>query len=272
MTMLERIRAWDAVQSADREIVADAGLPHEVREAGALSRYAWQAGELTGIVEPDGTRHDYGYGEDGRLLWVDRNGARFADYRYDAQGRLTDVVRPDGPLSHAYDENGRLVRTLRGDASPFIYRWDGQHVVSAQCDREETRFHHDAHGRLTGLDQRLDAHELSVRFCFDRAGRLDRIVFPDWEQAIGFSWDARGRPAAIDWNGDRVAQFGTDDAARLSWSEGADGVREETWCEPRDGRPLRKVLSRAGKEIWRCDLVRDEAFRLVREGNAALRL
>jgi len=70
MTMLERIRAWDAVQSADREIVADAGLPHEVREAGALSRYAWQAGELTGIVEPDGTRHDYGYGEDGRLLWV----------------------------------------------------------------------------------------------------------------------------------------------------------------------------------------------------------
>ena len=144
MTMLERIRAWDAVQSADREIVADAGLPREVREAGALSRYAWQAGELTGIVEPDGTRLNYGYGEDGRLLWVDRNGARFADYRYDAQGRLTDVVRPDGPLSHAYDENGRLVRTLRGDASPFIYRWDGQHVASAQCDREETRFHHDA--------------------------------------------------------------------------------------------------------------------------------
>ena len=38
MTILERIRAWDAVQSAEREIVADAGLPREVREAGALSR------------------------------------------------------------------------------------------------------------------------------------------------------------------------------------------------------------------------------------------
>ncbi len=97
-------------------------------------------------------------------------------------------------------------------------------------------------------------------------GRLDRIVFPDWDQTVGFSWDARGRPAAIDWNGHRVARFGTDDASRLSWSECADGVREETWCEPRDGRPLRKVLSRAGKEIWRCDLVRDEAFRLAREG------
>ena len=266
MTILERIRAWDAVQSAEREIVADAGLPREVREAGALSRYSWQAGDLTEIVEPDGTRLNYGYGEDGRLLWVDRNGTRFADYRYDAHGRLTEMARPDGPLSHAYDDNGRLVRTLRGDASPFIYRWDGQHVASAQCDREETRFHHDAHGRLTGLDQRLDAHELSVRFCFDRAGRLERIVFPDWDTTVGFSWDGRGRPAAIAWNGRCVAEFGTDDAARLSWSAFADGVREETWCEPRDGRPLRKVMSRAGQEIWRHDLVRDEAFRLACEG------
>ena len=91
-------------------------------------------------------------------------------------------------------------------------------------------------------------------------------MFPDWDQTVGFSWDARGRPAAIAWNGHRVARFGTDDAARLSWSECADGVRAETWCEPRDGRPLRKVLSRGGEEIWRRDLARDEAFRLVREG------
>ena len=231
MTMLERIRAWDAVQSADREIVADAGLPHEVREAGALSRYAWQAGELTGIVEPDGTRHDYGYGEDGRLLWVDRNGARFADYRYDAQGRLTDVVRPDGPLSHAYDENGRLVRTLRGDASPFIYRWDGQHVVSAQCDREETRFHHDAHGRLTGLDQRVDAHELSVRFCFDarRAGSTGSC-FRTGSRPIGFSWDARGRPAAIDWNGAIALRASAPTTPRA-----CRGAKARTACARRPG-------------------------------------
>ena len=31
MTVLERIRAWDAVQSAEREIVAEDRLPREVR-------------------------------------------------------------------------------------------------------------------------------------------------------------------------------------------------------------------------------------------------
>ena len=206
------------------------GLPREVREAGALSRYAWQAGELTGIVEPDGTRHNYGYGEDGRLLWVDRNGARFADYRYDAQGRLTDVVRPDGPLSHAYDENGRLVRTLRGDASPFIYRWDGQHVASAQCDREETRFHHDAHGRLTGLDQRLDAHELSVRFCFDR----DRPARPD--RVSGLGPDRRiflgcARPAGRDRLERRIALR----ASGPTTSRACRGANARTACARRPG-------------------------------------
>src|SRR5947209_8913536 len=92
MTALERIRAWEAVQSAGRDIVADAGLPREVREGGALSQYAWKAGELHEIVEPDGSRFNYGYGEDGRLLWVDKNARRWADYRYDAAGRLIAVT------------------------------------------------------------------------------------------------------------------------------------------------------------------------------------
>jgi RHS repeat-associated protein len=265
-TALERIRAWQAAESAARDIVADAGLPRQVREEAALSRYAWKAGELEEIVEPDGSRFTYGYGDDGRLSWVDKNGRRIADYRYDDAGRLTGVIRMDGPLEHSYDEEGRLVRTLRGDASLFLYRWDGQRVTAARCDREETRFHYDAAGRPVGLDQRIDEHVLSVRFAFDREGLLERIDFPAWKETIGFCWDARGRPQAIDWNGRSVCRFGTDDAARLCWSEGVDGVRDETWNDPHDGRPTCKVLSRAGQEIWRCDISRDDAFRLVREG------
>ena len=266
MTAIERIRAWQAVQSAGRDVVADEGLPREVRDGQAVSCYAWKAGELSEIVEPDGSRFRYVYGEDGRLLSVHKNGQRWAEYRYDTAGRLTDVERPDGPLMHSYDEQGRLARTLRGDASPFLYRWEGERVASARSDREESRFQYDVRGRLVGLEQRLDGRAIAVRFSFDAQGRLERIAFPQWSQTIGFRWDGRGRPAAVDWNGRPVARFGTDDATRLCWSEGVDGVREQTWNDPNDGRPTRKVLTREGQELWSCDLVRDDAFRLVREG------
>src|SRR5262249_16377253 len=153
------------------------------------------------IVEPDGSRFHYVYGNDGRLLSVERDGRHWAEYRYDAAGRLTELARPDEPLTHSYDEQGRLVRTLRGDASPLLYRWTGRRVASAMCDREESRFQYDARGQLTGLEQFIDGHRLSVVFEFDQDGRLSKIDFPDWHQTIGFGWDMRGRPAAVEWNG-----------------------------------------------------------------------
>lgn len=266
MSTLAEIRAWQAAQAAARTVIADQGLAHEVHEGPAISRYTWQAGELAEIVEPDGERWGYAYGDDGRLLSVARDGRPWADYRYDAADRLIEVRRPDGVLTHSYDEQGRLLRTLRGDASPFVYRWQGQRVAAARSDREESHFHYDARGRVTGVDQRVDGSLLSARFSFDGQDRLARIDFPQWRQAIGFAWDERGRPSAVDWNGRWLAHFGTDDAARLSWCEGLDGVREETWHEAASGRPVRQVMRRAGQEIWRCEVVRDEAFRLIREG------
>src|SRR5262249_13959502 len=103
MTALASIRAWQSVESAAREVVADAGLPREVREGRVLSIYVWKAGELHEIVEPDGSRSNYGFGEEERLLWADKNGGRWADYRYNKIGRLIGVDRPDEPLQHSYD-------------------------------------------------------------------------------------------------------------------------------------------------------------------------
>jgi RHS repeat-associated protein len=265
-TALEHIRAWQAVQSAGGAVLADHGLPLEVRIGQALSCYTWEAGELCDIVEPDGTRFHYDYGADGRLVSVRRNDCPWADFRYDATGRLTEVARPDGPLVHAYDEQGRLVRTLRGDASPFVYRWDGDWIAAVQSDREDTRLRYDALGRLIGFEQIVDGHRLAVAFNFDGGGRLIRVDFPDWQQTIGYRWDARGRPAAVAWNGRELARFGTDDATRLAWRDGADNIRNDTWSDPRDGRAIRQALSRDGREFWCRNLVRDDAFRLVREG------
>jgi len=78
MDALQRLTAFDAARRAGRDFRCAGGLLAEVREVAALSRYGWSGGELTSIVEPDGTRYDYRYGADGRLLAVDRDGLAWA--------------------------------------------------------------------------------------------------------------------------------------------------------------------------------------------------
>ncbi len=242
------------------------GLPHEAGEGAALSAYAWAGGELVRIVEADGRRFDYRYGDDGRLVAVDRDGKPWARYAYDEAGRLCVVDRPDGPLAHRYDNEGRLVQTRRGDASAASWRWHDGRVVEARSDDESSRFDYDGAGRLVGIEQRVAGRTLALRFDFDAAGRLAGIEFAPWQQRIGFEWDARGRPAALRWNGRVIARSGTDDAQRLSWVEGLDGVRRETEHD-RAGRPLRQRLTRNGELLHDLVIERDDGFRVVREGS-----
>jgi RHS repeat-associated protein len=266
MMTIERIQAWRASEAAACDVTLERGLPCVARVGAAVSRYAWAAGELTEIVEPDGQRFTYGYGADGRLLTVDKDGRRWADYSYDGAGRLTGVARPDGPRQHDYDERGRLVRTRRGNAGPVCYAWQGERVGSARSDREQSYFEHDARGRIVGLEQSVDGVLVCVRFEFDDHGRLARIAFPGWRHDLGFEWDGQGRPAAVRWNGALVSRFGSNDDVRLTWSEGSDGVREETWHEPGSGRPVRKQILHHGKLLWSAEIERDDAFRVLREG------
>jgi RHS repeat-associated protein len=266
MDALQRLQAFDEASRGGRALRCENGLPAEVREGAALCTYGWSGGELASIVEPDGTRYDYRYGDDGRLLDVDRNGRPWARYAYDPAGRLASVERADGPRAYDYDAGGRLQRTRRGPAGPYVYRWADGRVADARCDDEHTAFAYDAAGRLVGLVQRIAGITLATRFVFDADARLAAIEFPDWQQRIGFTWDARGRATAVSWNGREVVRVGTDDTERLAWSEWPNGVRAQTWHEAASGRPVSQRLSHDGRTVWQSALERDECFRLRREG------
>ena len=269
---LQQLLAFADGRQSGRQTQADpAGLPLQVCEGASLSAYGWRGGELTSITEPDGTRLDYRYGDDGRLLALLRNGATLARYRYDAAGRLLSIEREANPLAHDYDAQGRLLRTRRGDAGSWLYRWDGQRVVEACSEREASRFEHDEHGRLVGITQTVDGQALSLRQRFDAAGRLACIDFPEWDQHIAFGWDARNRPVSVRWNGAPVVRLGSDDARRLSWMQGADGLRALTWHEPGSGRAVRQWFGRRRAPLREIALARDAQFRLVREGQRCYR-
>lgn len=265
MDALRHLEAFADIRRAASALRCDEGLPSEVHEGGSLCRYTWRDGELATIVEADGTRYDYRYGEDGRLLAVSRNGSFWARYAY-AAGRLHSAERADGCVAHDYDSAGHLVRTRRGAAGPWVYRWAADRVAEARCDHEHSAFDYDDAGRLVGVTQRMAGVAIAVRFAFDAAGRLERVVFPSWNQAIGFSWDERGRAAALAWNGREVLRLGSDDAQRLAWSQGVDAVLAQSWHDRPAGRPVAQRLSRDGNTLWQTEFERDAAFRLVREG------
>jgi RHS repeat-associated protein len=266
MDALQRLQAFGATRHAGRELHCEQGLPVALHDGAALCRYTWAAGELASIVEPDGTRYDYLCGDDGRLLAVQRNGQPWASYGYDAQGHLAEAERADGSRAYDRDEQGRLLRTRRGAAAPWVYRWRDGRVAEAMSAQERSSFGYDTAGRLTGLVQHVAGVALGLRFEFDAAGRLSGIVFPDWQQQIGFKWDERGRAASLSWNGQPLFQFGSDDATRSAWSEGPDGLRATTLHERASGRPVAQHIRRGGHTLWQSVLERDEAFRLVREG------
>lgn len=261
-----------AAERAVVRVLSEDELPVRVQEAygEAASRYAWTGGELASLIEPDGRRFDYRYGGDGRLLEVQRDGRPYAGYGYDDHGRLVRVDRPDGPAVHDYDGQGRLVRTQRGDASPWLYRWQQGRVVEARSDLECTRFVYDERGRVVGLNQRVDGQELALGFDFDAAGRLHALRFDSWGQRVEFDWDQRGRPAALRWNGRTALRVGTSDDRCRSWHEGADRLRLQTLHEPHSGRATRHTLTRGSETLWDHELLRDDAFRLVREGDRSL--
>lgn len=255
-----------AGQEAAVQVHSQAGLPQQARTAAGLCAYTWEAGELVRINEPDGTRIDYGYGEDGRLLQVLRNGVPWARYQYAETGQLCAEQRGSLSLLHDHDAQGQLVRTCRGDASPRTYTWQAGRVVQARCDAETSHFDCDPSGRLVGLTQTVDALPLSWDSSFDEHGRLAGLHFKPWRQSLGFEWDARGRPTAVSWNGQVVVRLGSDDVQRLSWLEGPGGLRSQTWSEAASGRPVRQCFSLNGEVLQDIRLQRDPAFRLQREG------
>ncbi|HEX6908900.1 MAG TPA: RHS repeat-associated core domain-containing protein [Longimicrobium sp.] len=277
-TSLERIEAWQDATAAGRELSLREGMVLAVREGAdpVGSRYTYGArGELTRIDEPNGTRWEYAYAPDGRLLSVSRGGAPHAAFRYDAAGRLAEAQGPLGTRRHAYDERGRLVRTLRGDAGASAWRYgaDGR-VQSARGDHEETRFAYDGAGRVTAIEQEMDGVVLAAAFDFDAEGRLEGTRFPAWGLTLAFGWDERGRPASLAWtkDGDADARtlarfgYGEDAEGRIAWRETADGAREESWHDPADGRVLRRLLRRGGDVLREQRLDYGVGWRITREG------
>lgn len=135
----------------------------------------------------------------------------------DSQGRTTTYHRNDfgwleqvnspvsGRTSYQYDASGRIVARLQHDGSRATYQRDAagrvvalrSHDASGQVDEDariawgpankpsrirylagEEHFHYDAAARLTEHTQIVDGHRQSMRYRYDRSGRMLARTLP----------------------------------------------------------------------------------------------
>jgi RHS repeat-associated protein len=152
-------------------------------------------------VDTLGVTNVYEYGADARLARVKRAGAVLAQFQFDAAGRTTNFVGPEGlTIAATFDNLDRLLTlTLPGESAYSLAYVTNDLRVSRATDRSGrrtdfsysivgalssvrapdlslVRFEHNAEGNLLAL---LDSEIRKTRFAYDSRNRPIGKTYPD---------------------------------------------------------------------------------------------
>lgn len=203
----------------------------ELAAEGALTRTEIAHFDLpVAETAPDGSRVEYSYDTELRLVAVtNEQGAlwryeydaagnlvgetdftgRQLRYRYDAAGRLVERVNGAGQVVRTeHDALGRVVRRTSGaTVTTFDYDPAGR-IIAARNDDAEVIVTYDAAGRV--VTEAINGHV--VRSSYDQLGRRVGRLTPTGASSR-WEYDAFGRPVALHAAGQTMS-FGYDPAGR----------------------------------------------------------
>ncbi|MBX9775848.1 MAG: hypothetical protein K2Y71_15830 [Xanthobacteraceae bacterium] len=221
---------------------------------------AWSydsAGRLSQTLGPDGRSTWYSYNATGQLVRVDAFDGTAISLRYDVAGRLVGAGFGALSIEHQLDSRGRDAGFVlsKDGATRFQRRVTYDTVgnpASIVLGSQETKFEHDALGRLTRSSGASETQQWrydgagnrsgdSVEAAeYDASGRLTRlggraVAYDDAghitsiEGAITLEYDVFGRVAAARRPDAPERRYRYDFAGRLVERSGPDGTLRVTW-------------------------------------------
>jgi YD repeat-containing protein len=228
------------------------------------------AGRIVAISDDAGRRIEYRYSASGTLQSSDLLSGEVLEYRYDAQQRLTTLIDPRdvAVLTARYANNGKISEvTSLGTAYRFTYEPGRTTVTDAR--NVSSVFEQNEAGRTvavidnTGVETRLVFEESLngpvgfqvngtslASFAYTPSGALNQVRFTDADTARNtrLFYDALGRLAAIETDGEATALFDYDGRGRLvqAWTA-EQGTSTLTWAS--NGQPHRIDFANAVIEI-----------------------
>ncbi|TMR18296.1 DUF6531 domain-containing protein, partial [Nonomuraea zeae] len=200
-------------------------------------------GRLASCTGPAGRTESYEYAPGGAIGTYRNGRGQSVTHRYDRAGRLTDLIRPDGPpVHHVLDLDGNRTRT-EVDGTPQVTReFDNLgRLTKRTADGRAVGYTYAALGGVATLDYPLPAQGTQVTCHYDGLGRLTTVI--DWAgRTTTYGYHPTGQAAQIDAPGGVRTTAELDDEGRL---------RElSTWLGP-------ALLSRAAYEYNACDEIVD---------------
>ena len=272
------IQAIDAVGAVWRWKYTEEGLlKRRIDSTGRETRFVYNRGRLSQIVDPAGNMTELMYDQAGSLASVrTADGARTAwkydqlgrpvavtdplgnvrQRTFDAASRLTQIVDPDGNLrSLSYDPQGNVIhaKDLQHDVR-FTYQGMGL-LASRRESGTTVRFEYNTEEDLTGI---VNEHGHAYRFELDALRNVAVESGFDGIRRV-YTRDAAGRVTQVERASGLVSDYTYDPAGRLIQLNHSDGV-EETYAYREDGK-----LIEAANGSCTVRFERDEVGRILKE-------
>nr|WP_269330252.1 DUF6531 domain-containing protein [Kineosporia babensis] len=163
--------------------------------------------------------------------------ATLVRYRYDDQGRLTDVYNSSGlPLKFGYDQGHRITSWTDRNGTWYRYTYDAKGRVvrtagSAHCLDGEIRY--DPDNQVTVEINSLGA---ATAYHYNENGQVERVLDP-LGQATGYTWDRYHRKTSETDPLGRTTQYRHDENDDLTVITRPDGA-QTVFTYDADHRPL----------------------------------
>lgn len=163
---------------------------------GGVYSYAYTAGRLTQLTDPNGVTTTFGYDADGRLLYMQDALYNRTTYTYDAVGNLLTVTNPlNQTTAYACDYRNRVTSIADPTGAVTSFTYDGNSNRTAVIDPLEntTTYTYDNDDRPSTV---VDALNRTTSYGYDSAGRLTDVYDPD-RNDTHYEFDAAGQLTSV---------------------------------------------------------------------------
>ncbi|MDQ0383102.1 RHS repeat-associated core domain-containing protein [Amycolatopsis thermophila] len=236
----------DAVAGVTRAEVTHFDLPSaEIRPDGSRVEFAYDTEtRLVAVTNEQGLVWRYDYDAAGNLVRETDFGGLTTRYAYDAAGRMVERTDPSGQVTtRRYDAAGNVVEeTTAGVTTRYTYSALGW-VTSADDGTSRITFERDAAGRVVA--ETINGR--TVRSSYDAQGRRVRRATPSGAESV-WEYDGNDQPVAVHAGGRRL-RFAHDLAGREVRRELDSGAAiSQTWT-PGGAVAAQTITGPAGQPV-----------------------